>query len=436
MIVMKFGGTSVGNADRITHTVDIIKSYAGKKPVIVVSAVGGITDRLIELANAAKGKRKEILEAIRKIHNDIINELGLDESILEEDFKELDNLINNNKTVDAEILDQFQTFGERMSSKIVAMQLNKMGVTAQAFNAWDLGFATTDEFGNAEPLEETFSNLNNNIKKLNVVPVITGFMGKTKNGEIATLGRGGSDYTAAIIGNAVDADEIQIWTDVDGIMSTDPKIVSNAMPLEEVSFAEASELAYFGAKVLHPKTIIPAMKKNIPVRVLNSFSLKNKGTVILNKVAKSKHVVKAITYKKNIIVVNIVSTRMLGAYGFLARIFNTFDKYKKSVDVVSTSEVSVSLTIDNENNLASIIDEMKDIAIIHVSKGKAIISVVGGGMRNTPGLAGRRFGVLGDNKINVEMISQGASGINTTLVVDGKDVVNAVKCLHEEYFGC
>lgn len=435
MIIMKFGGTSVGNADRISNAADIIRSNAEKKPVVVVSAVGGITDKLIELANAVQGKRDVILEDIRKIHKDIINKLELDESILEEDFKELGNLINNNKNIDAKILDQFQTFGERMSSKIVAAQLNKIGVKAQAFNAWDLGFLTNDEFGNAEPLKETFSNLDDNIKKLNVVPVITGFMGKTKDGEIATLGRGGSDYTAAIIGNAIDADEIQIWTDVDGIMSADPRIVSNARSLEKVSFAEASELAYFGARILHPKTLLPAIKKEIPVRVLNSFKPQNKGTTILKNIERSNQIVKAITCKKNITVMNIVSTRMLGAYGFLARIFNTFDKYKKSVDVVSTSEVSVSLTVDNGESITNILNELKEIANVQVFKNKAIISVVGEDTRHTPGLAGRRFAVLGKNKINVEMISQGASGINITFIVDGKDAERAIRVLHEEYFG-
>lgn len=429
MIVMKFGGTSVGNADRIKNVSEIVKSHVGKKPVVVVSAVGGVTDKLIELCN-----RNVDLDQIKKIHFDIFKKLNLDKSLLEKDFEALTNLVNNNKKVDAKVLDEFQSFGEQMSSKIVAAQLNKIGVEAQAFNAWDLGFVTSPDFGKAEPLDETFNNLNTNIQKLNVVPVVTGFIGKTKEGEITTLGRGGSDYTAAIVGSAINAEEIQIWTDVDGIMSTDPKIVSSARTIEKVSFAEASELAFFGARVLHPKTIIPAMEKNIPVKVLNSFNPDNKGTLILSKAEKNKQIVKAISYKKNITLVNIGSTRMLGAYGFLARIFDIFEKNKKSIDMIATSEVSVSLTIDNEHDIDSIVDELKKFTKVKLLKNRAIICVVGEGMKNTPGISGKTFTALGRNNINIEMVSQGASEINITFVVDSNDVENAVKVLHQEYY--
>ena len=263
MIVMKFGGTSVGSADRIKNVANIIKSYTKQKPVVVVSAVTKITDSLIKLANeCSRGKGHEILQNIKNVHNGILKKLQLDKDLLRKDFEELSNLADktkNNKYIDAQALDQFQSFGERMSSKIVAAQLNKIGIKAMAFNSWELGFLTDSEFGNAEPLEAAYANLKKSIKKLNAVPVITGFIGKAENGAITTLGRGGSDYTAAIAGAAVNASEIQIWTDVNGMMSTDPKIVSDAKTLDEVSFAEASELAYFGARVLHPKTILPAM---------------------------------------------------------------------------------------------------------------------------------------------------------------------------------
>jgi len=435
MIVMKFGGTSVGNADRISNVADIIKSHLDKKPIVVVSAVGGVTDKLIELCNASsKGEGNKNLDEIKKIHSEILEKLNLDKSLLEKDFEALTSLVNNNKKVDAKVLDEFQSFGEQMSSKIVAAQLNKIGVRAGAFNAWNLGFVTNDEFGKAEPLDEAFNNLNNNIKTLNVVPIVTGFIGKTKDGEITTLGRGGSDYSAAIVGSAIDASEIQIWTDVDGIMSADPRIVGNAKTLEKISFAEASELAYFGARILHPKTILPAMKKNIPVRVLNSFNPKGSGTLILNNVEKSEQIIKTITSKKNIILIHVDSKRMLGAYGFLARLFDVFYKYKKSVDVISTSEVSVSMTIDNEKNLNDIVLDLKGIANVEVLKNKAVICIVGEGMGNTPGVLGRTFSTMGGNNINVEMVSQGASGINITFVVDGNDAESTVRCLHDEYY--
>ena len=439
MIVMKFGGTSVGNAERIGKTAGIIKSQTGRKPVVVVSAITKITDALIRLANeSVQGKGNDVFDSIKNIHIDIIHKLNLEESLLDEDFKELSELVEKAKSLkslDPKILDHFQSFGERMSSKIVAAQLNQIGVDSKAFNSWDLGFLTTSEFGNAEPLEITYKNLKKNLQKLNFVPVITGFIGKTENGEITTLGRGGSDYSAAIIGSAIDAEEIQIWTDVNGIMSTDPKIVKSAKTLEKVSFAEASELAYFGAKVLHPKTILPAMKKNIAVRVINSLNPKGKGTTIIRRINNGSSPVKAIAYKKNITLINIDSTRMLGAYGFLAKLFNIFDKYGKSVDVVSTSEVSVSLTVDNDKSLDEIIKELKGVADVNITKNKSIICIVGEGMKDTTGIAGRTFTALGRNNINIEMISQGASEINVTFIVDGNDTEKSVRVLHKEYFG-
>ena len=228
MIVMKFGGTSVGGADEIRNVAEIVKSNLGRKPVVVVSAVKKITDRLIELANHAKeGNGDEIFSTIKNIHYGILEKLNLEKNLLDNDFNELQKAVKNvnGKMPDAKTLDLFQSFGERMSSKIVAAQLSKNGMEAQAFNAFDLGLITNSDFGNAEPLEEAFTNLGNNIKKIEIIPVITGFIGKTREGEITTLGRGGSDYTAGIIGAAINAGEIQIWTDVDGIMSADPKIV-------------------------------------------------------------------------------------------------------------------------------------------------------------------------------------------------------------------
>jgi len=438
MIVMKFGGTSVGGADEIRNVAEIVKSHLARKPVVVVSAVKGITDRLIELANHAKeGNGDVVFSTIKNIHHGILEKLSLEKSLLDKDFNELQKAVRsvNGKMVEAKTLDLFQSFGERMSSKIVAAQLSKNNMEAQAFNTFDLGLITNSDFGNAEPLEEAFTNLANNIKKMSFIPVITGFIGKTREGEITTLGRGGSDYTAGIVGAAINAGEIQIWTDVDGIMSADPKIVGDARTLEQVSFAEASELAYFGAKVLHPKTIIPAMEKNIPVRVLNTFNPKGNGTLILNEVEKSKQTVKAITSKRNITLIHVNSKRMLGAYGFLARLFEVFYEYKQSVDVIATSEVSVSMTVDNGKNIEDIASDLEGIADVKILKNKAVICVVGEGMRNTPGVAGRTFLVLGKNNINIEMISQGASEINITFVVDGKDCDKAVKCLHEEYFG-
>ncbi len=437
MIVMKFGGTSLGDANRIKAVAQIVKSYLTKRPVVIVSAVSKITDSLIQLASESKlGKGNQNLESIKNRYFKILEKLGIDKTILKNDMTELSEYVNKiayKKNMNAKTLDCLQSFGEQMSSKIVAAQLERLGVKACAFNSWDLGFLTNAEFGNAEPLEVTFTNLKNNIRKLDLVPVITGFIGKTEQGNITTLGRGGSDYTATIVGAALDTNEIQIWTDVDGITSADPKIVKEAKIVERLSFSEASELAYFGAKVLHPKTILPAMKKNIPVRVLNSFKPQNRGTLIVNRANRSKQIVKAIAYKKNIIIINVTSTRMLGAYGFLARLFEIFNDYKKSVDVISTSEVSVSMTIDNDKDINNIVGELQEIADVDVRKNKAIICAVGEGISNTPYIAGRIFAALGKHEINIEMISQGASKINITFVVESRAAEKAVKILHKEY---
>ena len=436
MIVMKFGGTSVGNADRIRKLGEIIKSRLKKKPVIVVSAVTKMTDTLIKLA---RDKSDEALKHIISTHNLIIKELGLNKRLLEAEFNELNKLAgsfkNHNVEINNKALDKFQSFGERMSAKIVAAQLNKNGIKAKSFNSWELGFITDSEFGSAEPLESTCVNLRKNIGNLKEIPVITGFIGKNENGDITTLGRGGSDYSAAIMGAAIGADEIEIWTDVNGIMSADPKIVPNAKTMERVSFAEASELAYFGAKVLHPKTLLPAMDKNIPVRVLNSFEPDKKGTTIHMGIEKRKSIIKAITCKKNITIINVESSRMLGAYGFLARVFDIFDDVRKSVDVVATSEVSVSMTVDNDDGLDVILRELSDIAITGVEKHKAIICAVGEGIKSGKGIAGKIFNVIGRNNINIDIISQGASAINVTFVVDEKFAEKAVRCLHKEFFG-
>lgn len=439
MIVMKFGGTSVGNAERIRKTAEIIKSRLERKPVVVVSAVAKITDALIRLAKeASEGQGDEIFEEIKKIHYEIINELGIDKNILENDFAELSNCVDKmrmEKQLNDATLDIFQSFGERMSSKIFAAYLISAGIEAKPFNSWELGLLTNPDFGNAEPIEKSYKSIKDNISKLSFIPVITGFIGKTEKGEITTFGRGGSDYTASIFGAAAGAEEIQVWTDVDGVMSADPNIVPGAKTIEKISFDEASELAYFGARVLHPKTLLPAINKNISVKVLNTFNPSHHGTTITKKSVHDGNLAKAIACKKNITLINIKSSRMLGAYGFLAKIFFIFAKYGKSVDAIATSEVAVSLTIDDNENVDKIVDELNEVSSTNLSTNKAIICVVGDGMKIEPGIGGRIFSALGKETINVEMISQGASQINITFIVDGKDAEKSVNILHNEFFG-
>jgi aspartate kinase len=438
MIVMKFGGSSVGGTEEIKKVCNIIKSKLEKKPIVIVSAIKGVTDMLISLGNdLALATYENRLQEIKNKHYKIIDELGLNVIILEKDFEILESEAKKylGKNLDKKSLDTIQSFGEQFSSKIVSSYLNKMGIKSRPYNSWELGFVTDDRFGEAEPLEGTFVALNKSIDHLDQIPIITGFIGKTQRGEITTLGRGGSDYSAGIIGAAIGAEEIQIWTDVDGIMSADPKAVNNARTLETVSFAEASELAFFGAKVLHPKTIFPSVSKNIPVRVLNTFNPSSKGTLILKVGKQNGEVVKAITSKPNVILINVSSTRMLGAYGFLEQLFAIFGKYKQSVDVISTSEVSVSMTLNNEGNIDKIIKELQGIADVKITKGKSIICVIGEGMRKTVGVLGKVFTSVAESGINIEMVSQGSSGVNITFIVDERVRIKTINALHNVYYG-
>ena len=434
MIVMKFGGSSVGSAERIKAVKEIVKSRLSKKPVVVVSAVKGVTDELLDSADRALNGDTNI-EEIKEKHKTILRDLGLNGSLVDKELKELQELLDKIsavKELTPETIDHISSFGERMSSKIIAEYMKKENIQAEAFNAYDIGLITDSNFGNAEPLECSYAKINSNLSKTEAVPIITGFIGKTKDGRITTLGRGGSDYSATIMGIALHADEIEIWTDVNGILTSDPRVVSNVRTIPKVSFAEASELAYFGAKVLHPKTIYPAMKKDIPVKVLNTYEPENNGTTIVKDVEKAGTVFTAIAFKKNLSTVRIVSSRMLLAHGFLAKIFEIFDKNEIPIDVVSTSEVSVSMSTDNPKNLDKAIKELEHIGKVTSRKDRAIVCVVGNGMADTPGISGRIFTVCGNLGVNVEMISQGASEINVSFIIKNEDVERTIKALHEE----
>ena len=437
-IVMKFGGTSVGSAERINQACDIILSHLEQRPVVVVSAVGGITDRLIAAANdAAKGSYD--LSLITDKHHTILKDLCLDETIVDKELAELkktyDTIISE-KRVSKKMLDVVVSFGERMSAKIVAANLNRRGKTAQALRAYDIGFITDSNFTDAELLPETYDNLKKNpeLNKKKIINVVTGFIAKDKDGNITTLGRGGSDFTAAIIGAGIDAEEIQIWTDVDGILSADPRVVKNAISIPTISFAEAAELAYFGAKVLHPKTILPAMQKEIPVVVLNTGNPNHKGTTIVKHVEEdaTSNVFAAISSKKNITIIRIVSSRMLNAHGFLAKIFEVFKKHEVVVDMVATSEVSVNVTISNTEKLDNLVKELKRFSKIEIKSERAIICVVGRRMKGVLGITGKILTICGDEGINVEMISQGASQVNFSFVVKNEDADRSVIALHKE----
>jgi len=320
----------------------------------------------------------------------------------------------------------------------MAAQLNSIGVPAQAFDAFALGLRTTDDFKNAEILEESYANVKATLGPMdqNLVPVVTGFMGATKDGSIATLGRGGSDLTATFLAAAIGADEVQVWKDVDGIMTADPRVVATARPVPEITFEEAAELAYFGAKVLHPIAMRPAMRFNIPVRVKNSYNPEHPGTVITGT-REVEDLATALTVKNDITLIDITSTRMLGQYGFLAKVFGLFEKHKLSVDMIATSEVSVSLTLDKKletiANLPALLEDLKEIANVKVQENKSIVSIVANLAESSTVMAAV-FKFLEKNNCQVEMMSQGASKVNIGFVVDASQTDTVLKELHKCFF--
>lgn len=450
MLVMKFGGTSVGSAARFAVCAEIIDKTrkASPAPVVVLSAMAGITNQLIEGAESARERNLEAalkcLEGIRQRHIETVNELFQDEDVREDLYKTI-----NDQLADLEILyrgvsylgeltrrslDMISSFGELLSTRIMARYLNDRGIKTSWLDARD--FLITDgSFGNASPLMETTRSKTSGAVLPEVaagrVVVTQGFIGATSDGITTTLGRGGSDYSASIIGVACDAREIQIWTDVDGMLTADPRVVPEARIIERVSFHEASELAYFGAKVLHPLSIKPAIESSIPVRILNSLKPEGEGTVITAD-ATSDAPICAIASKKGITALFITSLKMLMTHGYLARVFSVFDRFKTPIDLISTSEVSVSLTIDNTENLESIVEALSELAEVSVMHKVAIVSVVGRQFREKTGIAGTVFDTLKD--INILMISGGASDINLSCLVAGDDADRAVRQLHARFF--
>ncbi len=449
MIVMKFGGTSVEDAKAIRNVTEIVKKEIPNHPVVVVSACAGITNQLLQSATlASEGKKDDALQLVASIegrHKKIVKELFDADTAkflykhISQFAEELAALVNG-VSILGELtprsLDAFASYGERMSSFIIhhffeAQKLRSFLVDARSF------MITDDQYTKALPQFDIVERKLREIvqpKVANSYVVTTqGFIASTHNGITTTIGRGGSDYSAAIVGALLDAKDIQIWTDVDGILTGDPSVVKGAKKIKVMSFNEAAELAYFGARVLHPETILPAVKKNIPVHVLNSKNPGSTGTLIVSKPKVDKKcIVKSIAYKEGITLINIVSTRMFMAHGFLENVFDVFYKYKTVVHTVATSEVSISVTVDNVKFLPHIVKELRAFATVTTSDRKAIVCVVGENLKNSPGVAAKVLNAISD--INVNMISQGASEINISFVVDEELVDSVVQRLHKEFF--
>jgi aspartate kinase len=448
MIVMKFGGTSVQDAQAIDRVAALVRQRLPERPVVVVSALAKITDQLLAMAAAAGGgnrdKALELSRAARERHyNTAADLLGTHafEQVapeLEADFDGLDELLRGVVAVGeltSRTTDTIAGFGERVSSKIAAAAFSQRRIEAVHLDSRRC-IVTDSNFGKAVPhFEETDSRLAEIVKPLldgGRVPVMGGFIGSTREGIATTLGRGGSDFSAAIVGAGLNAERIEIWTDVDGMMTTDPSLCPGARRIKNISFEEAAELAYFGAKVLHPATLLPAIRKNIPVLILNSRNPNCEGTRITASAPKSRNTFKAIAAKKRITVVDVVATRMLMAHGFLKSIFEVFANHRCPVDMVSTSEVSVSVTVDSNESIAAIAADLARLADVKYEGRKAIVCLVGENIRNTPGIAAKVFSAIGD--VNIRMISQGASEINISFVIDEADVPAVVSRLHEVFF--
>ncbi|MDZ4804953.1 MAG: lysine-sensitive aspartokinase 3 [Candidatus Eisenbacteria bacterium] len=459
MIVFKFGGTSVEDAAAIRRAATIVAGRRSPNAVIVVSAMAGMTNALVEAAADARAGRLtralEILDRMIGRHRSAADDLAgghlrqaldarLDEARLEaaETLRSLAEMLEGDPSAGSELptaarlTDSLLAQGEILSSHLTTCGFSAAGLPTRFLdirpmmrtNA-DFGRAAVD-LGVAGPrLAAGFRPEPGDDR----IVVTQGFIGSTIGGATTTIGRGGSDLTASILGAALDATEVQIWTDVDGIMTTDPRVVPGALHIEVISFAEAAELAYFGAKVLHPSTLAPAMTKNIPVRVLNSRRPDGVGTAIVRSTPGAKGPITAIAFKRGITVLNVTSDRMLMAHGFLARLFEVFSRHETAVDMVTTSEVSVSMTLDDTRHLPVIRNELAPLGDVSVETDQAIVCLVGEGLRSSPGLVPRIFSAV--QSLPVSMISHGASAINLSFVTPGSRVEEAVRALHAEFWG-
>ncbi len=444
MIVMKFGGTSVEDANAIKRVAAIVRGRLAQQPVVVVSAMAKVTDQLQTMGRAAASDDLEsalrLARNLRDRHHAAAAALlpreqyELFRAGLGQEFDHLDDLLRGVSAVgelSPRTTDFVLSFGELLSSSIVNAAFRAAGINAALIDSREC-LVTDAQHTRAVPqFELTNARMAARLHPLlaaGQVAVMGGFIGATVDGATTTIGRGGSDFSAAIVGAALGVERIEIWTDVDGMKTTDPNICPDARRLANVSFDEAAEMAFFGAKVLHPATLLPAIQKNIPVYVLNSRDPRAKGTCIRAHAPRSRNKIKAIAAKKHVTIVDVEAARRLLAHGFLHDVFQVFKQHQVPVDIVSVSEVSVSLTVDSRLDLTALVADLREVAEVECESGKAIICVIGENLRGTPGMLAKVFTAIKD--INVRMISQGASEINISFVIEEKNVDQAVRRLH------
>ena len=449
MIVIKFGGTSVGDAAKVAAAIDIVADRREQQPIVVVSALAGVTNDLVAASEAARDQKpelvKEIIARVRQRHEDVAMQLvqqkfDFFESFLKQLTKQIDQIqtILSGIALLGEITprarDKVTSIGEKLSSVLFAYSMMMRALPGEHVESEEVIW-TNDTFGGATPLmDRTRDAAAKTLLPLverNHIPVMGGFIGRTPAGATTTLGRNGSDYSAAIVGAAVGAHEVQIWTDVDGLLTCDPRFVSGARVIDLLSHEEAAELASFGAK-LHPRTLEPAIAAGIPVRVLNTEKPSSSGTLITREGAAESAGPRSIARKRHVTVVHMTSNKMLGAHGFLARIFNAFEEEEISVDLIATSEVSVSVTIDERHNIDELKKRLGEFADVEIIDEQSIIAIVGRNLLNDSFVAARIFEAL--RWIPTKMISLGRSGLNLSIVIDDRDSDQAIQRIHAALF--
>jgi aspartate kinase len=447
--VMKFGGTSVKDTEAFARVASIVGGQEPVSPVVVTSAMAKVTDALLaafELARSgdsasAIASLEEHYQRHEAVAGDLLAGEGLSDfaSELALAKEEIGSLLKRaeRRSLPLQMLrDAVVSYGEQLASRLLAEVFRSKGLKAIHIDARRL-IVTDDEYGSAKPIwDESRDLIKAELESpiaAGEIPVMGGFIAASRSGETTTLGRGGSDYSAALVGAALEAREIQIWTDVTGVLTCDPRICSDASTIDVLSYNEAAELAYFGAKVLHPKTIQPAVDHRIPVRVCNSHLPDERGTMVLAESDVAPNRIKSIAHKTGITILRISSARMLGSYGFMSALFQVFERFRTVIDVISTSEVSVALTLDNTEYLEKVVTELERLGDVEVEHGYAVICIVGEGLRASTGLAAKIFSTIGD--VNVSLISHGASSVNLTFVVKEDEVSGVIRRLHDEFFG-
>lgn len=445
---MKFGGTSVGDISAFERVIKVVSSQVEEKPVVVTSAMTKVTDALLAAFDIAK--KGDAPAAFKTLEPHFERHFAVTENFLppsggnpfltEYNYakEELGDLLTRaqRRSLPLQMLrDAIVSYGEQLSSRLLTEVLRSKGLRARHVDARRL-IVTDDEYGAAQPIwEETEKLIQLELEPIiaaGEVPVMGGFIAANRGGETTTLGRGGSDYSAALVAAALRARELQIWTDVTGVMTCDPRICNDARTIPILSYEEAAELAYFGAKVLHPKTIKPAVDHGIPVRVCNTFEPDATGTMVVGESGEVPNKIKSIAHKKNITILRITSARMLGSYGFMSALFQVFERFRTSIDVISTSEVSVAMTLDDAAELHKIVAELGRLGEVEAEPGYAVICVVGEGLRASTGLASKIFSTIDD--INIALVSHGASAVNLTFVVKENVVADVITKLHGEFF--